>query len=66
MFLTTEISTKPVFLLLWLQWEAHVHFDLGFVMFNKLLASCVQARVALGCRRPSLLISNLMTRLVKY
>ena len=37
-------STKPIFLLLWLQWEAHVHVDLGFVMFDKLLATCFQAR----------------------
>ena len=34
MLLTWEISMKLIFLLLWLQRQAHVHFDLGFVTFD--------------------------------
>ena len=49
MLLTCEISTKPMLLLLWLQREARVHFDLGFVMFDKRLANFFQAREPLGC-----------------
>ena len=40
LLLTMEISTKPMFLLLWLQRQAHVHFDPGLVTFEALFKLC--------------------------
>ena len=50
LFLTREISTKPIFLLLWLQRQAHVHFDLGFVAFDTFFRTLEEALVELEKR----------------
>ena len=54
--LTWEISTKLIFLLLWLQRQAHVHFDLGFVAFDKFFQTLGEALAELGQVRQTLQI----------